>query len=57
MIYIRTCGRGFGLQIVSYTGDGLGGVASEVEAKVFSDLVIDTLVNCGWIVNLAKPSF
>ena len=33
--------RGFGLKILSYIDDGLGGAASEAEAKVFSDLVID----------------
>ena len=29
--------RGFGLKILSYIDDGLGGAASEAEAKVFSD--------------------
>ena len=36
--------RGFGLKILSYIDDGLAGAASKAEAKVFSDLVIDTLV-------------
>ena len=49
--------RGFGLKILSYIDDGLGGAASEAEAKVFSDLVIDTLTKCGTIVNQAKSSF
>ena len=50
---------GFGLKVLSYIDDGLGGAASnsEAEAEVFSDLVIDTLVKCGWIVNWAKSSF
>ena len=49
--------RGSGLKILSYIDDGLAGAASEAEAKAFSDLVIDTLVRCGWIVNWAKSSF
>ena len=49
--------RGFGLKTLSYIDDGLAAAASKVEAKVFSDLVIDTLVRCGWIVNWAKSSF
>ena len=49
--------RNFGLKILSYIDDGLGGAASEAKAKVFSDLVIDTLVKHGWIVNSAKSSF
>ena len=49
--------RGFGLKILSYTDDGLTGAASKAKVQVFSDLVIDTLVKCGWIVNWAKSSF
>ena len=35
----------------------MAGAASKAESKVFSDLVIDTLVKCGWIVNWAKSGF
>ena len=49
--------RGFGQKSLSYIGDGLGGDASEAKAKVFSDLIIDTFVKCGWIANWAKSSF
>ena len=45
------------MKFLSYIDDGLVGSASKAEAEVFSDLVTDTLVRCGWIVNWAKSSF